>query len=575
MTDLGKLGVEKLREMVERLQGEVEKLRGGLKQKKQYGLVWGDKEEAVVARCRRELPVLKEDKDLAISADGDAPTNLLIEGDNYHALSVLNYTHAGKIDVIYIDPPYNTGAKDWKYNNNFVDKNDGCRHSKWLSMMANRLGLVKNLLTPKGIICVAIDHHELFNLGVSMDEIFGEKNRLGIISVVIKEGGRNLADFFSVTNEFYLVYARDKSEARFNEVALDKEVAAQFNMKDDRGRYKLEKFIRDFDPDATREKKPNRWYPIYVSRDLRDITLEKKEGYHEIFPVSSTGREMVWNTLPDTFQCRVREGDIVAVEQGDAAAIMRKVRENQVFKTHWVGKKYDAIAHGTNLLKTMLGKGVFDYPKPLYAVVDFLKITSRKDSVILDFFAGSGTTGHAVSVLNKEDGGRRRFILCTNNENGIAREVCQPRIKAVIEGNAKLPDITGIPSNLKYFQTDFVLSDVSPTNQDKVRLTDKAAEMLCVRENIFEPIEINTTYRIYGDGRGRFIGIIYELDAIADFKETAAKHEGEFSVYVFSLSDDDCAEEFADMRNKVKLQPIPEVILRVYRRIFRKKGPLL
>ena len=160
MTDLGKLGVEKLREMVERLQGEVEKIRGDLKQKKRYGLVWEDKIEAVVARCERELPVLEEVKQLAIPADGDAPTNLLIEGDNYHALSVLNYTHAGKIDVIYIDPPYNTGNQDFIYNDKFVDNTDAYKHSKWISFMQRRLALSKSLLKESGAIFVSIDDNE-------------------------------------------------------------------------------------------------------------------------------------------------------------------------------------------------------------------------------------------------------------------------------------------------------------------------------------------------------------------------------------------------------------------------------
>ena len=168
-----------------------------LAKRKKFGLVWEDKPEDVVTDCTRQLPVLEEVKKLAINTDADTPTNLLIEGDNYHALSVLNYTHKGKIDVIYIDPPYNTGARDWKYNNDYVDKEDDYRHSKWLSMMANRLKLAKDLLSDTGFICIAIDHNELFTLGCLCDEIFGENNRLGIVCVMHHPAGRTNDQFFS------------------------------------------------------------------------------------------------------------------------------------------------------------------------------------------------------------------------------------------------------------------------------------------------------------------------------------------------------------------------------------------
>ena len=539
-----------------------------LKKRKRYGLVWEDKSEQVAIDCETKLPVLEEVKSMAIVSDTNAPTNLMIEGDNYHALSVLNYTHSGKIDVIYIDPPYNTGAKDWKYNNNYVDKHDGYRHSKWINFMSKRLHLAKPLLAEKGIICVTIDHHEIFPLGILMDEIFGEHNRLGIVSVIIKEGGRNLGKFFSPTNEFYLIYARNKSEAGFNKVTLDEDVAEQFNMEDAHGKYKLIKFIRDFDPDATRETQPKRWYPIYVSSDLRDITLKKKKGYHEIFPISSTGREMIWTAKPNTFNRKMQEGDFVAVKNDNDIVIMKKVRETQVYKTHWAGKKYDAVAHGTKLLKNILGKGVFPYAKSLYAVIDFLKITSPRDGLILDFFAGSGTTGHAVSMLNQKDGGNRRYILCTNNENDIARKACHPRIKAVIEGHEKQPTITGIASNLKYYKTTFV--PALPTDDNKLKIMKKAADMLCVRENTFEEVKICQSYRVYRNA-SRYIGIIYTESAIGNFKKYAAKIRGAFHVYIFSLGKEDYAEEFEDMPSKVQTHPIPEEILRAYRQISQKR----
>ena len=566
MTDLGKLGVEALRKMVERLQGEVE----GLKRQKKYGLVWEDKLEEVVDQCRRELPVLEEDKDLAISANGDAPTNLLIEGDNYHALSVLNYTHAGKIDVIYIDPPYNTGAKDWKYNNNFVDKNDGYRHSKWLSMMANRLELAKNLLTENGVLICAIDENEVNRLGLLLENIYKgcEVHCTAIVHNPRGVQGRN----FAYTHEYaYFVFG-----------------AGLKVIGQKRRETPLHEEFRNSGGESLRTDAKNCFYPVFVKNGevigFGDVPAEDfhpagkneaaPDGIVNVWPIDRNGVERKWTFARQSVD-RIKE-NLYVKERNDGLIDIWRVKHFQKPKTVWVDPKYDASRHGSSILNKLVDSH-FDFPKSIHAVKDCLEcvIKEKREALVLDFFAGSGTTGHAVSLLNKEDDGARRFILCTNNEGNIAREVCQPRIKAVIKGHADYPDITGIPSNLKYFKTAFVPSDVSPTNQDKVRLTDKAAEMLCVRENTFDIVEIKEDYRIYGDSNGRFIGIIYEQDAIADFKKVAAEHEGEFSVYVFSLSDDDCAEEFADMRNKVKLQPIPEVILRVYRRIFRKKGALL
>lgn len=217
----------------------------------------------------------------------------------------------------------------------------------------------------------------------------------------------------------------------------------------------------------------------------------------------------------------------------------------------------------------MLGANIFNYPKSLYLLLDILKITTNKKSVVLDFFAGSGTTGHAVSLLNKEDGGNRRFILCTNNENEIARKVCHPRIKAVIKGHPNYPDITGIPSNLKYFKTVFVAgAATNPTDRNKIALTLKAAQMLCIKEGTYELVKETAAYKIFRN-QNRYTGIIYKATAINAFKKAISKIDGQFSVYIFSFADEDFSEEFADTKQKTKLQPIPEVILRTYRQIFK------
>ena len=542
-----------------------------LKKRKRYGLVWEDKPEQVAIDCETNLPVLEEVKNMAIATGTDMPTNLMIEGDNYHALSALNYTHKGKIDVIYIDPPYNTGAKDWKYNNNYVNKNDDYPHSKWINFMEKRLYLTKDLLSPKGFICVTIDHHELFALGLLMDELYGEHNRCGIISVLMNSRGRQFSNSFSATTEFYLVYAKNKSGSSLNTLAIDEEIKESFTEEDEHGLFKWNNFIRLANIDKKlKNRKEDYCYPIYVSPNLAKISLDKKPGYHEVLP-RKKGQQKCWQTMKSSFFLRLQDAptDFKAFREEGEIVIKKKYREQQFFTTHWINEKYNSTFHGTRLLESIIGKDKFEYPKSLYAVMDLLKITAPKDGVILDFFAGSGTTGHAVSMLNKEDGGNRRFILCTNNESNIARDVCYPRIKTVIKGHKKRLDITGVPSNLKYYKTTFV--SASPTDDNKVKIMRKAADMLCVRENTFEEVKICQSYRIYRNAN-HHTGIIYTESAIDNFKKYAAKIRGIFHVYIFSLGKEDYAEEFTDMSSKVQTHPIPEEILRAYRQISQKRS---
>ena len=434
-----------------------------MNKKIEYGLVW-DRErekEKVVLDCEEKTPILNEVKEKDIKTNEDKPTNILIEGDNYHALTCLNKTHKEKIDVIYIDPPYNTGNKDWKYNNNYVDKKDVYRHSKWLNMMEKRIKLARNLLTKKGFFVVSIDHYELFSLGLLCDKIFGEENRIGVISVIHKAGGRNQAKFLAPSNEFMLIYGKNKKNMKFNDISLNEENRNRFNLKDEKGRYMLINFLRDH-IDNLREKKPNLWYPIYVNKDLKEISFKEKENFEKILPISNSGREMSWKTLKETFLEDYKNGEIEILKENNKINIYRKYREKEILKTHWNDKKYNSTHYGTRLIREIIGKEKFNFPKSLYLIEDILKISSKKNSIILDFFAGSGTTGHAVLKLNKEDKGNRQFILCTNNENKICEEVAYPRIQKVISGyyknGIKEEDkyVEGFGGNLKYYKTDFV-----------------------------------------------------------------------------------------------------------------------
>jgi len=543
-----------------------------LEKRKKYGLVWDEErtKEKFEADAQGKLPVLKEIKSKEIKTDPDKPTHILIEGDNYHALSVLCYTHEKSIDVIYIDPPYNTGNKSWKYNNDYVEKDDAFRHSKWLSFMGKRLALTRRLLKESGIILVTIDDYEMHTLKLLMDQIFGESNRLGTITIVNKPEGRTDDKFIPTAHEYMLVYGRNANKCAVNKLpTYEEEYYDNYPLEDEVSRYKL-KGLRRGGANSRRQDRPNLYYPIYFDPEDGDVSLTKVNGdYIEILPIDSKNIERCWRWGNQ----RISESrsELVFKKVGDKWDIFVKSRAISAIKatTVWNNPKYNPSAHGTKLLEEILGRTkAFDYPKSLYAVIDAVAMSSKNNSVVLDFFAGSGTTGHAVLELNKRDGGNREFILCTNNENGICEEVCYPRITSVIKGyrTKKRKKVEGLRGNLKYFRTAFVPSE--PTDKNKELLTKQSVEMLCLRESTFDFVSETDAFKIYKN-KDHYTGIIFDQLAIPKFKKAVSKYDNPVSVYVFSLGDDDFSEEFADMKKTVKVCSIPEAILRVYRRIFK------
>ena len=547
-----------------------------LSKRKKFGIVWEDKIEEVAEQCKKSLPVLKDEKTKSFSTGKNGINHIFIEGDNYHALSVLNYTHKKKIDVIFIDPPYNTGSQHWIYNNSYVERDDRFKHSKWLSFMSKRLRLARNLLKEDGFFAITIDHNELFTLGLLMDEIFGEGNRVGIVTVLHNPKGRNQAKFFSENSEFLMIYAKDISKAEFNSVAISEDTQGTFTEIDDEGKFRYEPYMRARTV-WSRENRPRNWYSIYVSKDLKDITHKKQKGYYEVFPITNNGKEMAWKNIQETFIELNKNNYFEAKKEGSKIVIYHKYREQQVLKNVWTDKKYQSEFHGTNLLKKIFGDKRFDYPKSLYLVMDILKITSKDDSVILDFFAGSGTTGHAVLELNKEDGGNRQFMLCTNNENnngnghgGVAQGVCYPRIKKVIKGYKESTSIAvaGLGGNLRYYTGDLVGNVI--TDNDKRVLTSRSTEMLCLAEATFDEVaRKNGLFAIY-ENQNQMTGIIFDEDAISDFKKEAKKYKKPIVVYVFSYDHSYNEEDFEDLENLKVVKPIPEVILNVYRKIYKE-----
>lgn len=506
---------------------------------KKYGLVFEEHRESIDEVLENNLPVLTEDTDLFI--DNGGQMNFLIEGDNLASLKLLEKTHKCKIDIIYIDPPYNTGAKDWKYNNDYVDENDTFRHSKWASMMCARLSIAKNLLTDNGILVCAIDHNELYQIGMILDSLFGEDNRIGICAVVHKPEGRNQEKFFGTSHEYALYYAKNKNLAKFNKVVLDDEMQQTFDKYDEQGAYKRKNFIRMADGKyATREAKPNFWYPIYVSPGLNNFSIVKNDGWFEIFPVIKSGVERTWKTLPATFMKLVSENSIEADLVDGRVEIYEKLRENQVIKTHWIKKEYHAYHFGSKILNEILGTKKFDFPKSLFLMRDIFKLISPRKATILDFFAGSGTTGHAVMKLNAEDGGSRKFILCTNNENNICRDVTYERIKRVIAKD-------DYKASLKYFKVDYLpISD---------KLYYEYADELLL--HIRELVELENGINFNGNAE---IAIVLTEKELDDFTQNIPETCKAIYVGHDVLPTEEQEKIFA--RRKIKVNVIPEYYYR-------------
>jgi len=542
-----------------------------LEKRKKYGLVWDEEKEPelVVMQCKEKLPVLKEVKNKEIVTKKRESSNILIEGDNYHALSVLNYTHKGAVDVIYIDPPYNTGAKNWRYNNNYVEKDDAFRHSKWLNMMDKRLWLAKLLLKRNGVLICAIDENELWHLGCLLEEVFSS-HEIHLVTIIHNPRGVQGKNF-SYINEFaYFVLPKGQK------------IVGHRKLKENEIYWSN---LRNWGGESLRTDARNCFYPIIVKNNKvigfgevppdnfhpKEQTKENK-GKHYVWPIDVQGIERKWRYARQSVES---VKNLLRVKKSKKGIEIEIGKPYGIVRTVWQDSKYDAAEYGTKLVHALVPKTHFDFPKSVYNVYDCLApiISERKDAIVLDFFAGSGTTAHAVMVLNKEDDGNRKFIMCTNNEDnngnglGIAEGVCFPRIKKVIDGHKDYPDITGIKSNLKYFKTDFV--DAEPTDKNKIRLTKEATAMLCLKEDTFEPVIEKEKFKVFRN-KDKYTGIILDHRAINGFKKAIKGVKGEFNIYVFSVGDDTFDEEFEDLEQKFKLSPIPEVILRVYRRIFNK-----
>ena len=539
-------------------------LLGLLRENKTYGLVWEDKPEDVEERLRDELPILTEVPERAINnEDKDAPNHILIEGDNLEALATLAYTHEGKIDVIYIDPPYNTGNKDFIYNDSYVDKEDSYRHSKWLSFMSRRLKIAKKLLSDRGVIFISIDDNEQAQLKLLCDETFGENNFLAEIMWHKNYASANDSKTFSKVLDYILVYRKTDTFIRNLLPRTEKQnILYKYDSNDGKGKWRPDNL-------SVRTYSANYDFPI-----INPIT-----GV-EYYPPK--GRS--WMTNKERIQEWITETRVYFGLNGKGAPQLKRylseVQQGVVPTTYW---SYDDCGHNDEArkeIKDIFGHPPFDSPKPTRLLKQILRLGSNNKSIILDFFAGSGTTLHATMQLNAEDGGHRQCILITNNENNICEEVTYERNRRVIQGytNAKGEEVSGLTkNNLRYYRTGFVGRSRSMQNMRK--LVNLATDMLCIKEDLYT--EQNTfggqktykgIFRYFDDGKKQML-IIYREEVIDELVDIIYDLDipQPIKVYVFSPSEDPWEGSFDDVSDKVELCALPQAIYNTYRRILPKK----
>lgn len=544
---------------------------------KKYGLVWEQHEEAVDVMMRTHIPVFTEDASKEITCDESGVYNFLLEGDNLHSLRLLEKTHRDRIDVIYIDPPYNTGSKDFVYDDAYVDDNDGYKHSKWLSFMNQRLLSARNLLKKDGVLVISIGYQEVNNLMLLCQEIFSDRQ---VACVTIQTSGGKPNGGFTYVHEYIIFVTPNDFQPR------------KMSFTGGISRSPFEGLTLSTFDKTTR---PNQAYPIFIDRETMNIVGvgksltervnegtysgeladfpfdfdEAPEGTAALWPISSKGAECVWRLIPERLKndwekgylkvsknkskvnpneysvqylpegviSKINSGELEVVGQEPGAPTLVFGENKTVggeIPTIWTEKDFHTTK-GTAAIKEIFGDKRFSYPKPLELIVEILRAVTKTDSVVLDFFAGSGTTGQACLELNKQDSGNRRFIVCTNNEGDICNNVTYPRLQTIISG-VRIDGSTysdGIPANLKYYRTDFVARDEEYLSD---ALLEHIAEMVQLEHGIRidgqryimvmsdeEADALEQNWSNYTDVQAMYISknVLFTSSQVSLFKETA------------------------------------------------------
>lgn len=593
-----------------------------LRSQKKYGLVWEDKPEDAELRMVDEMPVLEEVPERAIVCDApDAPNHILIEGDNLEALTALTYTHTGKIDVIYIDPPYNTGNKDFVYNDSFVDRENGYRHSMWLSFMNKRLKIAKNLLSEKGVIFISIDDNEQAQLKILCDEIFGLENFIGDVSWQRTYSIRNDSKGIPAEVEHLLVFSKSDSWQP-NKLPRTEDMNSSYaNPDGDRcdwmsgspvapGAATHQGMVYAIQHPITGEflypssracwryaqnqmlEYMNGWCE-YMLEDLHDEEQRAKVCGIDVSKLKKDVKAIVLvndlNVSKKKAMAVYKNGPwprFFFTNKGKGG-IRRKVYLDSVggriATNYW---PYEETGHTDEAKKELIkifGQAPFDTPKPTRLIRRVFDLSTDKNSLILDFFAGSGTTLHATMQLNSEDGGHRQCILATNNENGICENVTYERNRRVIQGytTPKGEEIPGLThNNLRYYKTK--LLPRQQTVKNKRALVEASTDLLCIKNNVyteqtcFAGRKLKPSCARYFDNGETKMLVIYNELTVDAFAETIYHMdvEGKILIYVFSNTRYAYDDNFEDVLDKVELCALPAAIYDAYRNILPEENQM-
>ena len=570
-------------------------LIGLLRSHKKYGLVWEEKTEDVEERLREKLPILNEVKEHAIvSDDADAPNHILIEGDNLEALTALSYSHEGKIDVIYIDPPYSTGHKDFVYNDRYIGLDDSYRHSMWLSFMEKRLKIAKLLLSHNGVIFISIDDNEQANLKMLCDEIFKEKNF--IAQMIWQQGKKHIGSFIGVNHEYMLVYAKNKDyiNDNSNKWKQKKEGLSEIYSEFDRLKslhgnnfFMIELGMKKFFSQYAENS------PIYSSKhysrvDKRGLffadNISQGTGngprYDILHPTTKKPVKKPsggWRYSQETMQKLLKEDRIFFGEDESKVPCRKRYLKETEYELP-CSVFYKDGRGASKELEQILGEVKFNNPKDRHIIANILNF--RNNYTILDFFAGSGTTLHATMELNSKDKGKRRCILITNNENKICEEVTYQRSKRIILGYNKNKDehVEGLKRNtLRYYQTELLPREHSPKNMRE--LMSKATDLLCIKEDLYTEQPIFGRYKTHPKALRYFANaqkqmlILYREEFIPEIVEEikGMDFDGKkLKVYLYSPGHYAFEDDFFEVQDKVELIALPSAIYKAYKEVLPK-----
>ncbi len=583
---------ESLQLRIRALEKEVKQLHSQIKNQR-YGLVWLDVPEAFDQESENKIPILEEVKDKAIHTPDGKPTHILIEGDNYHALTCLNYTHRGKIDVIYIDPPYNTGNDGFTYkdkrflkeypNGESITKDHPLRHSAWLSFMNKRLKLANELLSNDGIIFISIDNNEVAQLKLLCDQVFQEESFVEIFLWNKTSTPPALSYKSRKTHEYILCYQKRKNNRRFIGMTNEGGDAPLLNESN-------QESVLKFPPNYVKTKLADGIYPSGLYDRVKLLNdIEVKQGII-VSGFSLKGRfRWIQSTLDDEILKRTKliiKSKKLAVRycrEGDRSVAPANLISEVIYeKDSIINKSLHCVdtneRAGKDLSEIFDGMKIFDFPKPVSLISYLLEFNDNKNSTILDFFAGSGTTLHATMQLNKKDGGNRQCILVQQQEEKrICETITYERNRRVMQGyiNPKGEEIPGLGNSLKYYRTTFVGENPAQeaSDTDKTLLAQKAGYLLALGENTLDEINRNEHYQLFSDGK-RLTAVYFTEDArwlddfVAELEQWHSEHKGAVCAYIFSWSD---GEEYISMLEhlpRTEIKSIPQPILEIYKKLY-------